>query len=212
MNKLFLIIIIILVSIPASAQLFIYGVQCGANYSHYSMSEKDASFQVSSGSIGFHSGFFARYDFDSFFLGADLNYTSTLGGTVKDNHNSFDIRSGSVNMPGLVGKKFYPGIRIFVGGVPTVYIKHNENEFESFMQTSPDLQPGINGELARHEFIFYILAGAGFEFSKFIMEIRYEHPLDYFFREDYSTGGVVTNIDNYHYISSLVFTVGYRFN
>ena len=213
MKKLLLIALFILGSgLSAMAQLFIYGAQCGLNYSHYSMSESNSTIQVTKGSVGFHSGFFFRNDFENFFVGADLNYSSTLGGTVDDKDNSFDIRSGSVNLPVLIGKKFYPGIRIFVGGVPTIYIKHNENELQSFLENSPYTGTQINGILERNDFIFYIMVGLGIEFSKFFIEFRYEHPLDYFIKEDFSTGGTISNIDNYHYISQVLFTVGYRFN
>ena len=200
------------IAMPALSQLFTYGVQIGGNYSHYSLSEKNSMIQVTKGSVGFHSGLFVRYDFDNFFLGADLNYTSTLGGTITDNNSDFNIRSGSVNMPGMFGKKFYPGIRLFAGGIPTVYIKRNHNELQSFLENSPYTDPAANGVLDRNEFVFFILAGAGIEFSKFLVEFRYEHPLDFFFREDFSTGGVITNVDNYHYCSQIVMTLGYRFN
>lgn len=213
MRKLIIVTLIILSSgLSAMSQLFTYGVQCGLNYSHYSLSESNYLIQVKKGSIGFHSGFFVRNDFETFFIGADLNYSSTLGGTIDDTNSSFNIRSGSVNLPLLLGKKFYPGIRIFVGGSPNVYIKDNKNELQTFLENSPFAQPQINGILNHNEFVFNILVGAGIEISKFFIEFRYEHPLDYFIIEDFSTGGILSNIDNYHYLSQLVFTLGYQFN
>ncbi|HSG68241.1 MAG TPA: outer membrane beta-barrel protein, partial [Bacteroidales bacterium] len=196
----------------AYAQLLFFGAQCGINYSHYSLSEKNSMIEVEKGSIGFHSGFFARYDFENFYLGADLNYSSTIGGTVNDTETGFNVRSGSVNLAGMIGKKFYPGIRLYVGGIPTVYIKHNENEFESFLSKSPQYDPLSDGSIARNEFIFFITFGVDVELSKFFVGMRYEHPLDFFIKEDYSTGGINSGIDNVHYVSQVVFTVGYRFN
>jgi len=213
MKKSIIIMLIILGSVPsAMAQLYIYGAQCGLNYSNYSLSESNSTIQVTKGSVGFHSGFFFRYDFENFFMGVDLNYSSTLGGTIDDTNSSFNIRSGSVNLPGMIGKKFYPGIRLYVGGMPTIYIKTNDNELRSFLESSPFTGSQINGVQERNDFIFFILVGAGIEISKFYIDFRYEHPLDYIIKEDFSTGGTISNIDNYHYISQVVFTVGYRFN
>lgn len=198
--------------LPGMSQLLTYGVQFGSNYSHYSLSEKNSTIQVTKGSMGFHSGFFFRYDFENFYMGADLNYSSTLGGTIDDTNSRFTIRSGSVNMPGMIGKKYYPGIRLYVGGIPTIYIKTNDNELRSYLESSPFTGSSINGIQERNDFIFFIMAGCGVEVSKFLFEIRYEHPLDFIIKEDFSTGGTVSNIDNYHYISQITFTVGYRFN
>jgi hypothetical protein len=203
---------ILVAGLPVMGQLFIYGTQCGSNYSHYNILESNSTISVIKGSVGFHSGFFFRYDFESLYIGADLNYSSTLGGTIDDTNNSFNIRSGSVNMPGMIGKKFYPGIRLYVGGMPTIYIKTNENELQTYLETSPFTGSQVNGMLQRNDFIFFILAGCEVEISKFFVGLRYEHPLDYFVKEDFSTGGVVSDIDNYHYISQITFTVGYRFN
>lgn len=211
-KSIFILLITLGSGVSAMAQLFIYGAQCGLNYSNYSLSESNSTIQVTKGSVGFHSGFFFRNDFENFFIGADLNYSSTLGGTIDDTNSSFDIRSGSVNLPAMIGKKFYPGIRIFVGGIPTIYIKTNENELRSFLENSPYTGTLINGVQERNDFIFFIMVGTGIEFSKFIIEVRYEHPLDYIFKEDFSTGGTISDIDNYHYISQVTFTVGYRFN
>lgn len=196
----------------AMGQLFIYGVQVGANYSHYSLSENSSIIQVNEGSVGFHSGFFFRYDFESFYLGADINYSSTLGGTIDDSNSSFKVRTGSVNMPAMIGKRFYPGIRLYGGGMPSIYIKTNEDEFLSFLENSPYAGSQIGATLDRNDFIFFILAGFEIEISKFIVGLRYEHPLDYFVREDFSTGGDVSGINNYHYLSQITLTFAYRFN
>ena len=213
MKKAFFFSLFILcIGLPAAGQLYMYGVQCGSNYSNYLLLEKNSTIDVTQGSIGFHSGFFFRYDFESFYMGADINYSSTLGGTIDDTNSSFKIRTGSVNLPGMIGKRFYPGIRLYVGGMPTIYIKTNENELRSFLESSPYTVDQANGVLDRNDFIFFILAGFEIEVSKFIVGVRYEHPLDYFVREDFSTGGLISNIDNYHYISQITFTLGYRFN
>ena len=213
MNKSTILILLLLaLGRPAMSQLFTFGVQLGSNHSLYRLSEDNSIIQVTKGSLGFHSGFFFRRDFDNFYVGADLNYSSIIGGTLDDGYSSFDVRTGSVNLPLFFGKKFYPGIRIFVGGVPTVFIKHNDNELRSFLENSPSVLPSINGDQLFNEFILYIMAGAGFEFSKFFLEFRYEHPLDYFIKEDFSTGGTLTNIDNNHYIYQIIITLGYRFN
>ncbi len=213
MKKAFFFSLFILcIGLPAAGQLYMYGVQFGSNYSNYLLLEKNSTIDVTQGSIGFHSGFFFRYDFESFYMGADINYSSTLGGTIDDTNSSFKIRTGSVNLPGMIGKRFYPGIRLYVGGMPTIYIKTNENELRSFLESSPYTVDQANGVLDRNDFIFFILAGFEIEVSKFIVGVRYEHPLDYFVREDFSTGGLISNIDNYHYISQITFTLGYRFN
>ena len=213
MKKSLLLYMFILRSVvPAISQHYSYGVQIGSNYSIYSLSESSSTIQVTKGSIGFHSGLFFRNDFDSFYLGADLNYSSTLGGTIDDNSSTFKVRTGSVNLPLQIGKKFYPGIRVFFGGVPTIYIKTNHNEFRSYLKASPSTPPSINGDLFLNKFVFFLTAGAGYEFSKFFIDLRYEHPLDFFIREDYSSGGTVSGVDNYHYLSQIVITLGYHFN
>jgi len=213
MKRSFILIIFLLLGPQlVKAQLFKYGIQAGPHYSHYGISEKGSFIEASRGSIGFHSGFFIRKDFESFFIGADLTYSSYLGGTAEDGYSSFKLETGSVNMPMIFGKYFYPGIRIFGGGMPAFFIKHNDGEFESFLAASPATQSSVNGFLHRNDFIFHIVAGASMEIRKFYIELRYEHPLDYFIREDYSTGGTTTNIDNRHYIYQFVISLGYWFN
>lgn len=194
----------------AMSQLFKYGIQIGGNYSLYELSEP-AFVQVTNGSIGFHSGLFVRRDFENFFIGADVNYTSTLGGTLDDGHSTFNLRTGSVNMPLMFGKKFYPGIRIYAAGMPSIFIKHNDNELQSYLESSP-LYDAIGDVYLRNDFVFHIVAGAGYEFSKFFIDFRYEHPLDFFILENFSTGGAIANIDNRHALYQFVATVGYWFN
>ncbi len=212
LKKYILVVLILLGSGQAArSQLFKYGIQCGGNYSIYELSEP-SFVQVTKGSIGFHSGLFVRRDFENFYIGADVNYTSTLGGTLDDGHSTFNLRTGSVNMPLMFGKKFYPGIRIFAGGMPSVFIKHNDIELQSYLEHSPEIAPAVDGVKLRNDFVFHIMAGAGYEFSKFFIEFRYEHPLDYFVLEDFSTGGTATNVDNRHALYQIVITAGYWFN
>lgn len=211
-KPLIIALILILFGQVAQSQLLTYGILIGPNYSHYSLSESQSAIEVTKGSIGFHSGLFIRRDFEIFFIGADISYSSYLGGTINDGTSSFDLRTGNVNMPILFGKKFYPGIKFFVGGMPSVFIKHNDNELQSFLENSPATQTSMNGSQHRNDFVFHMVAGAGYDFSKFFIEFRYEHPLDYFIMEDFSTGGASINIDNYHYLAQFVITVGYWFN
>ena len=190
------------------SQLFKYGIQIGGNYSLYELSEP-AFVQVTNGSIGFHSGLFVRRDFENFFIGADVNYTSTLGGTLDDGYSTFNLRTGSVNMPLMFGKKFYPGFRIYAAGMPSIFIKHNDNELQSYLENSPH-DDVIGNDKLRNDFVFHIVAGAGYEFSKFFLDFRYEHPLDFFYLENYSTGDA--SINNRHALYQFVITAGYWFN
>jgi len=213
MKKLLLLIFLFAgFGLSAMAQLFIFGAQCGSNYSRYILSEDNSAITALNGSLGFHSGFFCRYDFESFYLGSDLNYSSTLGGTIDDTNSSFKVRSGSVNLPAMIGKKFYPGIRLYVGGMPAIYIKTNENELLSYLETSPFMGSDINAIHSRNDFIFFMIGGFELEVSKFNFGMRYEHPLDYFIQENFSTGGDISSKDNYHYLAQITFTIGYRFN
>jgi hypothetical protein len=211
-KPLIVVIILIMSGLSAHSQLITYGIQIGSNYSHYSLSESASAIEVTKGSIGFHSGLFFRRDFEIFFIGADIRYSSYLGGTITDGTNSFNLRTGNVNMPILFGKKFYPGIKIFAGGMPSVFIKHNDNELQSFLENSPATQSSMNGSQHRNDFVFHMVAGAGYDFSKFFIELRYEHPLDYFIMEDFTTGGSSSGIDNYHYLAQFMISVGYWFN
>lgn len=196
----------------ARPQLLKYGVQCGLNYCYYTVTEKSSTIDVTAGSLGFHSGLFIRRDFESFYAGADLNYSSTLGGTVDDGNSSFNVRTGSVNMPVMIGKNFYPGIRLYGGGMPAVYIKHNDNEFRSYLAGGPNTADRENSSLFKNEFVFHMVVGGSVELWKFFIDFRYEHPLDYYIIEDFSTGGSITGIENRHHMYQWVITLGYWFN
>lgn len=198
----------------AYPQLFKFGVHAGPQYCFYGLSEKPPSsaIEVISGAIGGHSGMFVRRDFNTFYAGTEVNYSAYLGGTIDDGTSTFRLETSSVNMPIYFGKNFYPGIRLFAGGMPAVFIKHNDTELQSFLEKSPAMQSSIGASQDRNDFVFHMLAGAGFEFFKFFIEVRYEHPLDYFIQEDYSTGGTATNIDNIHYLYQVSLSVGYWFN
>jgi hypothetical protein len=198
----------------AHAQLFKFGVHAGPHYSFYGLSQKPPSsaIEVISGAPGGHSGIFVRRDYNTFYAGAELNYSAYLGGTIDDGNSTFKLETGSVNMPIYFGKNFYPGIRVFGGGMPAVFIKHNDTELQSYLENSPAMQSTVGGSQNRNDFVFHMVAGAGFEFLKFFIEVRYEHPLDYFIQEDFSTGGTVTNIDNMHYLYQVSLSIGYWFN
>ena len=211
-KSLWIILLLILPAQVAKGQLLKFGIQAGPHYCHYSLSEKTSAIAVTRGALGFHSGLFIRRDFESFYLGADIGYSSYLGGTIEDGTGSFTLCTGLVTLPIYFGKNFYPGIRIFGGGMPSVFIKHNDTELQSFLENSPATQGTINGSLHRNDFVFHMVAGTSFEFFKFYLEVRYEHPLDYFILEDFSTGGTSTNIDNIHYLSMFSLTLGYWFN
>lgn len=199
---------------PAHAQLFKFGVHAGPQYCFYGVSEKPPSsaIEVICGAPGGHSGAFIRRDFEAFYVGAELNYTAYLGGTIDDGNSTFRLETSSVNLPVYFGKNFYPGIRLFGGGMPAVFIKHNDTELQSYLENSEAMQSTVGGSQNRNDFVFHLVAGAGIEFYKFFLEIRYEHPLDYFIQEDYSTGGTATNIDNMHYLYQVSMSIGYWFN
>jgi hypothetical protein len=213
-NKSLILLILCLSIQTAHAQLFKFGIHAGPHYCFYGLSEKPSSsaIEVNSGAIGGHSGVFARQDFESFFVGAELNYSSYLGGTIDDGNSTFRLETGSVNMPIYFGKNFYPGIRLYGGGMPAVFIKHNDTELQSYLENSPAMQSTVGGSQNRNDFVFHLVAGAGFEVFKLYFEFRYEHPLDYFIQEDFSTGGTVTNIDNMHYLYVVSMSIGYWFN
>ena len=88
-KRIVFVFLLVLLSQAALSQLFKFGIQMGPHYSSYALSEKNSAIEAVRGSIGFHSGFFVRKDFESFFIGADLTYSSYLGGTSDDGTGTF---------------------------------------------------------------------------------------------------------------------------
>jgi hypothetical protein len=168
MKRIFVSLLTLCLLLPcAKAQLLAWGPQAAVVYSYLSLKGPETDLQTTGSSIGYQAGLFLRRDFKTFYLEADVLYTGNVGGTYVYNNNEMDVKASFVNVPILLGKKFFPGIRIFVGPVPYFNLGTNpEINIHDFMQTS-----GTEGGQGMS---MNFQAGAGVDVSKLTLSIRYE--------------------------------------
>lgn len=137
------------------AQVISYGLHTGIAYTTVAApeSERYGDVSTSGSSFAYHIGLFLRGDLKNFYLEGDIVFTGNAGGVV----DGSDVKASYLGAPLMLGKKFYPGFRIFAGLVPNLILGVKGDEFGD-----DDL------------FSMNMIGGAGVDISKLTLSLRYE--------------------------------------
>jgi hypothetical protein len=171
MKKLFLLsCVLVLVMINAKAQPFAIGARVAVVYSYLSLSGAETPLETTGSSIGYQAGVFLRKDFRKIYLEANVLYTGNVGGTYVYSGDEQKTTASFVSLPLIMGKKFFPGIRLFAGAVPYMLLSKTDFALGELMQASN--MNYYSGGVALN-----FLVGGGLDFSKLTLSIQYEGGL-----------------------------------
>jgi opacity protein-like surface antigen len=211
MKKLFAIVFVALVTIPAFSQLN-FGLKAGVSTTSLSMptiktiTSGTTSFTVdalSSAKYGFHGGVFVRVTLFSFFIQPEVlfstrtneytvtNVQTTVATVEKQNFNKLDI-------PVMVGFKLGP-LRLNAGPSGSLLI----NSPKAII-SDPDFKSNYNKMTIGYQ------AGLGFDlFNRITFDLRYEGSLKKYQNQIQNLAGTKVNLDDRH--NAFLFSVGLMF-
>ncbi len=165
MKRIFILGTLLLVSAAATAQVgFNFGPRVGVNFSSLSLSSSNGL--SVEGRAGFVGGAFARIEIARFTIQPELVY-AIRNGKGAQGSNSFTIRTGSFDVPLLLGLKFADGevvkARILAGPV---------------FSFNTDKEVSV-GQVLDYpaDYVTAIQAGVAVDVWKFIFDLRYEFAL-----------------------------------
>ena len=142
-----------------------FGVKGGLNYGDNGEIEfADAMNAVENteSKIGYHLGIFYRVGVAGFFIKPELLYTRTES-TYKMNNRNADYNISKIDLPLLVGTRFFGPVIVFAG--PSLqYILDNELQ-------------GVNLRDMEEEFTVGAHLGAGLQLGNVGVDVRYERGL-----------------------------------
>ena len=211
MKKLFAIVFVALVSIPAFSQLN-FGLKAGVSTTSLSMptiktiASGNTSFTVdalSSAKYGFNGGVFVRITLFSFYIQPEVlfstrtneytvtNVQTTVATIEKQNFNKLDI-------PVMIGFKFGP-LRLNAGPSGSLLI----NSPKAII-SDPDFKNNYNKMTIGYQ------AGLGFDlFNRLTFDLRYEGSLKKYQNQIQNLAGTKVNLDDRH--NAFLFSVGLMF-
>jgi hypothetical protein len=192
----------LLLSPCVKAQPIAFGARVAIAYSYISLSGGKTPLETTGSSIGYQAGLFLRRDFKSFYIEANVLYTGNVGGTYVYESNEQKVTASFAGLPLLIGKKFYPGIRLFAGLVPTIPLSHTDFDIHEFMQATSTMTGGEG-------FMLDFLVGGGIEVSKITLTVQYEGGIAGGFM-DHQTNYETETV--YHHISMVSLGLAIRLN
>lgn len=188
MRKIILVIIVLVAFTQVTYAQLDFGVKAGANYNFESFIDvKDDVLSGSKGKMGFHAGLWTRVKIPA----ADLYVRPELIYTFLSNEVTFDDDVDSkadynfqtIDIPILLGKKFLKVVHAFVG--PSFqYIITSDLKLEDAVDEITSLTTDVSG------FTVGFQAGAGLEFGKFGVDVRWERAFS-----DVASNLIQDNVD-----------------
>lgn len=144
------------------------GFKGGANFSNLSLSNSNLDSKYS---LGYHGGMFTRIDISKLYVQAELLYSQKKSKVENSTIGTKQAKWSSIEVPVLVGYKLLQSdnvnFRIFGGGVysyvlndKTSVLKQVSHSFQKFDKSNIGYQ-----------------VGAGVDFGKLTLDLRYEGAL-----------------------------------
>jgi len=215
MKKLFAIVFVVLISIPAFSQIK-FGIKAGVSTTSISM---DKAVQITglagtytvqalkNANFGYHGGLFVRLSLfgiyiqpEVLFASTENKYSVTYPGVVDPKEVLQNLNNLSI--PVMVGFKLGP-IRLNAGPAATVAL----NTPKELITGAPDLQDLYN------KMSFGYQAGLGFDlFKKLTFDVRYEGSLQKYQNQiEKITGTTVNKVSLDNRPNAFLFSVGLMF-
>lgn len=167
MKKTLLLAVFALVSITAFAQSGSgFGIKGGLNYNqngNLSFKQVQATGEDiiagSDGKIGYHIGFYGKFDFPKLYIRPEVIYTKTKSEYSSSSVNSeYDI--SKLDVPVLLGYKFIGPLHIFAGPAFQYTLKNDLKDLEV--------------EDVKNDFSVGLQMGIGVNIGKLGIDVRYE--------------------------------------
>jgi hypothetical protein len=203
MKKLLLLLLLAAATIPAQAQFFQLGMRGGVSSYNVRYQDFTNSNNVSiesSSDLGVHLGFYSRIQVLGFYVQPELLYTRTgsqITTTTGNNSNTADLRFQRIDVPVLVGKKFFGVFRGNAGPVFSSLIRAD--------LTESNIKANITDAYRNNTVGFQV--GVGLDIWKLVLDLKYEGSLGKF-GESITTGGQSFATDARP--SQWLLSVGYR--
>lgn len=198
----------------ATAQRVHFGPRASLAYSQIVLTDKSVPYNTKGGSIGYQAGVFVRKDLDWLFFQIETVYTGNIGGNWVYNDDRSKVRAASVGIPLIIGRKFYPNIRIIAGLVPFTSFGLEEDLLDFTPGILDDLNHGAGGDrnVTRGGLAMNMLVGAGMDFHRMTLALQYEGGFAGGFLYDSISPTGMKPINLWHRIPMLSLGVGYRIN
>lgn len=203
MKKLLLMLLLAAAAIPAQAQFFQLGIRGGV--SSYNVRYQDftninnVSIESSS-DLGMHLGFYSRLQVLGFYVQPELLYTRTgsqITTTTNTSTTVSDLQFQRIDVPVLVGKKFFGLLRANAGPVFSSLIRAD--------LTESNVKANISDAYRNNTVGFQV--GVGLDIWKLVLDLKYEGSLGKF-GESITTGGQSFTTDARP--SQWIISLGYR--
>jgi len=203
MKKLLLLLLLAAATVPAQAQFFQLGMRGGVSSYNVRYQDFTNSNNVSiesSSDLGMHLGFYSRIQVLGFYVQPELLYTRTgsqITTSTGNNSNTADLRFQRIDVPVLVGKKFFGVFRGNAGPVFSSLIRAD--------LTESNIKANITDAYRNNTVGFQV--GVGLDIWKLVLDLKYEGSLGKF-GEAITTGGQSFATDARP--SQWLLSVGYR--
>jgi hypothetical protein len=203
MKKLLLLMLLAAATVPTQAQFFQLGMRGGVSSYNVRYQDFTNSNNVSiesSSDLGMHLGFYSRIQVLGFYVQPELLYTRTgsqITTTTGNNSNTADLRFQRIDVPVLVGKKFFGVFRGNAGPVFSSLIRAD--------LTESNIKANITDAYRNNTVGFQV--GVGLDIWKLVLDLKYEGSLGKF-GEAITTGGQSFATDARP--SQWLLSVGYR--
>lgn len=157
---------------PSTVKFFEYGVKAGIVVNKLSTNLGD---YTSTNYVGFKGGAFARFNIKKWYIQPEATFTMN-GGTVYSNGNTYNIRTGAIEVPVLAGYHLIDlnFLRLRLNAGP--YVSFNVSQ--KFDGTTP-----YRGEDLR-KVNAGLMAGAGVDIWKIGIDLRYQFGLTNMVKSD----------------------------
>lgn len=203
MKKLLLLLLLAAATVPAEAQFFQLGMRGGLSSYNVRYQDFTNSNNVSiesNSALGMHLGFYSRIQVLNFYVQPELLYTRTgsqITTSTPGNTTTSDLRFQRIDIPVLVGKKFFGIMRANTGPVFSSLIRAD--------LTESNVKANISDAYRNNTVGFQV--GVGVDIWKLVLDLKYEGSLGKF-GESISTGG--QNFATDARPSQWMLSVGYR--
>lgn len=163
MKKITLLLLLVFTTV-AHAQI---GVKAGLTFNNDEgifKSVNTAYQQKGKNNVGYHIGVFKEFKLAGFFVEPEILYVTYKNKYLAETNEYFDVRYQRVDIPVSVGTTFAKLFKLQAGPVLSYYFKDNID----WKNVS---------DIKKDDFSIGLQLGAGVEFHKFHVDLRYDFPL-----------------------------------
>ncbi len=177
MKKIIFLLMALMITVGAEAQLFQFGLKAGVSSSKmqvdesFSIDGRDLSYNTGSAKLGWHAGIYSRIKITKLYIQPEILFSST-GGEIEVSEQGVstpeigEVSLNKLDIPVMVGYYVAGPLRIFVGPSFSYLIS---DKFE--VSGLEELEQEYNNATIGYQ------AGLGLDISRIIIDLKYEGNL-----------------------------------